>query len=160
MNNKTVFIFLTIGLFFNACKTSKQTAELVGNVYTPESQEVYDMIVSMDKKFFEAYNTCDLPTADNLQSEEIEFYHGLGGLSTSKTQLIDGLRNNICGKVTRVLQEGSIEVYPIKDYGAVQMGKHGFYNRAEKNKIKYARFVHIWRHEHDSWRLTRVVSLH
>lgn len=160
MNKNTVFIFLTVGLFFSACKTSKQTDGLVGNVYTPESQEVYDVIVSMDKKFFDAYNTCDIPIADSLLSEDIEFYHDLGGLSTSKTQLMDGLKNNICGKVTRVLQEGSIEVYPIKNYGAVQMGKHGFYNRSEKNKIKYAKFVHIWRLEHGSWRLTRVVSLH
>jgi hypothetical protein len=160
MNNKTVFIFLSVGLFLNACKTSKQTDGLVGSVYTPVSQEIYDVIVSMDKKFFDAYNTCDIPTADSLLSEDIEFYHDLGGLSTSKTQLMDGLKNNICGKVTRVLQEGSIEVYPIKDYGAVQMGQHGFYNRAEKNKIKYAKFVHIWRLENDSWRLTRVVSLH
>ena len=121
MNKNTVFIFLTVGLFFNACKTSKQTDGLVGNVYTPESQEVYDVIVSMDKKFFDAYNTCDIPIADSLLSEDIEFYHDLGGLSTSKTQLMDGLKNNICGKVTRVLQEGSIEVYPIKNYGAVQI---------------------------------------
>ncbi|HLO54105.1 MAG TPA: nuclear transport factor 2 family protein [Saprospiraceae bacterium] len=160
MNTKTIFLSLTVALFLNACASSKQTAPLGGNVYIPVSKEVYDEIVAIDKKFFDAYNTCDLSTADSLLSDDIEFYHDLGGLSTSKTQLMDGLKNNICGKVTRVLKEGSIEVYPIKDYGAVQMGIHGFYNRAEKNEIKYAKFVHIWRLDGGVWRLTRVVSLH
>jgi hypothetical protein len=32
-------------------------------------------------------------------------------------------RKNICGKVTRELVKGSIEVYPIKDYG-VEIGLH------------------------------------
>jgi Domain of unknown function (DUF4440) len=160
MNTKTIFLSLTLALFLNACASSKKTGLTEGNVYTPISQEVYAEIVALDKKFFDAYNTCDLSTADSLLSEDIEFYHDLGGLSTSKTQLMDGLKNNICDKVTRVLKEGSIEVYPIKDYGAVQMGIHGFYNRAEKNEIKYAKFVHIWRLDSDVWRLTRVVSLH
>ncbi len=160
MNTKTIFLSLTVALLLNACASSKQTAPLGGIVYTPVSKEVYDEIVAIDKKFFDAYNTCDLSTADSLLSDDIEFYHDLGGLSTSKTQIMNGLKNNICGKVTRVLKEGSIEVYPIKDYGAVQMGQHGFYNRAEKNEIKYSKFVHIWRLDGGAWRLTRVVSLH
>lgn len=160
MNTKTIFLSLTVALFLNACVSSKKTEPLVGNVYIPISKEVYDEIVALDKKFFDAYNTCDLSIANSLLSDDIEFYHDLGGLTTSKTQLMDGLKNNICGKVTRVLKEGSIEVYPIKDYGAVQMGQHGFYNLAEKNKVKYAKFVHIWRLDGDTWQLTRVVSLH
>ncbi len=160
MNTKTIFLSLTLALLLNACASSKKTAPLGGIVYIPVSKEVYNEIVVIDKKFFDAYNTCDLSTADSLLSDDIEFYHDLGGLNTSKTQLMDGLKNNICGKVTRVLKEGSIEVYPIKDYGAVQMGIHGFYNRAEKNDIKYSKFVHIWRLDGGVWRLTRVVSLH
>ena len=160
MNVRTIFLSLSVLMLLNACKSSKQTERLDGNVYTPASLGVYNEIVAMDKKFFDAYNTCDVSTVDSLISEDIEFYHDLGGLSTSKIQIMDGLKNNICGKVTRVLKEGSIEVYPIKDYGAVQMGIHGFYNRAEKNEIKYAKFVHIWRLDGGAWRLTRVVSLH
>ena len=97
---------------------------------------------------------------DSIFSENIEFYHDQGGLSTSKPDLIMALRNNICDKVTRHLKKGSIEVYPIANYGAVEMGEHGFYNKAEKNAIHYSRFVHIWKKESNGWKLTRVVSLH
>lgn len=160
MNTKTIFLSLTVALFLNACASPKKVAPERVSEYTPASQGVYNEIVAMDKKFFDAYNTCDIPTVDKLISDDVEFYHDLGGLSTSKNQIIDGLKNNICGKVTRVLKEGSIEVYPIKDYGAVQMGQHGFYNRTEKNEIKYAKFVHIWRLDGGVWQLARVVSLH
>lgn len=160
MNFNARFIFLIIALFLISCKASKEIGNSDTKLSKPVSQEVYDMIASLDKKFFDAYNTCDTSTLYNLLSEDLEFYHDLGGLSTSKFQIMEGLKNNICGKVTRVLEEGSIEVYPIKDYGAVQMGKHGFYNRAEKNKIKFAKFVHIWRIQDNQWQLTRVVSLH
>ncbi|MBK9256186.1 MAG: nuclear transport factor 2 family protein [Saprospiraceae bacterium] len=160
MIQKPVFLFLFAGLIFYSCKSSKPNLLNIHNSYSPVSKEIFDVIVSMDKKFFNAYNTCKISTVDSLLSNDIEFYHDLGGLSTSKIQILDGLKNNICGKVTRVLKEGSIEVYPIKDYGAVQMGQHGFYNRAENNTIKFSKFVHIWRFESNNWQLTRVVSLH
>jgi hypothetical protein len=60
------------------------------------------------------------------------------------------------------LKQGSLEVYPIKGYGAVEMGMHGFYNSKEKipNDLHYAKFVHIWKRENGTWRITRVISLH
>jgi hypothetical protein len=49
---------------------------------------------------------------EHIISENLEFYHDQGGLLTSKTKLIAALKNNICGKVTRELLKGSIEVIP------------------------------------------------
>ena len=68
-------------------------------------------------------------------SEDLDFFHDKGGLSTSKEEVLSGIKNNICGKVTRTLVEGSIEVYPIKDYGAIEIGYHKFYNNQEPNAI-------------------------
>jgi hypothetical protein len=98
---------------------------------------------------------------ESVISQDLEFYHDRGGLSTSKSEMIKSLKNNICGKVTRELLEGSIEVYPIPNYGAVQMGAHRFYNK-EKNSgpSPYAKFVQIWDQENGMWKLTRVISLH
>jgi hypothetical protein len=45
-------------------------------------------------------------------------------------------RKNICGKVTRELVKGSIEVYPIKDYGAVEIGLHKFHNNQNETPSK------------------------
>jgi len=96
--------------------------------YKPVDKELYDTIVYLDSVLFEAYNTCKLNRFEKYFSEDIEFYHDKGGLSTSKKDLIESLKNNICGKVTRELVKGSIEAYPIHNYGAVQMGSHRFHN--------------------------------
>ena len=161
MNMKPFYSALITIIFLTACAVSKQGKQEINPTYTPDSKELYDEVVALDSMFFHAYNGCNLELIDTLISDDIEFYHDLGGLSTSKKQIIDGLKNNICGKVSRVLQKGSIEVYPIHNYGAVEMGKHGFYNHVEKNKtIHYAKFVHIWQKNKGQWKLTRVVSLH
>jgi len=129
-------------------------------VYQPESKELYDSIVHMDSLWEDAYNHCKIDVHEALISDDLEFYHDRGGLMTSKKQLINAVKNNICGKVTRELLKGSIEVYPIKDYGAVEMGYHRFHNVNDPGDGRFARFVHIWHRENGQWRITRVISLH
>ncbi|MCE2733132.1 MAG: nuclear transport factor 2 family protein [Chryseotalea sp.] len=123
---------------------------------------LYDSIVTMDKLWEDAYNNCKMDVMEDIISEDLEFYHDQGGLLTSKQKLNEALQQNICGKVNRILMQGSLEVYPIKGYGAVEMGMHAFYNSKEKipNDLHYAKFVHIWKREKSKWRITRVISLH
>jgi hypothetical protein len=128
--------------------------------YKPESKELYDSIVHMDSIWEDSYNNCKLDVQEQIISEDLEFYHDRTGLMTSKKALIEALKNNICGKVTRDLLKGSIEVYPINNYGAVEMGYHRFHNKTENVTGNYARFILIWRHENGQWKITRVVSLH
>lgn len=125
-----------------------------------ESKELYDTIVRLDSILFEAYNTCKPEVFEKLFSENIEFYHDRGGLTTSKRDLINSLKNNICGKVTRELLKGSIEVYPIPGYGAVQFGYHCFHNLVENSTSRNSKFVHTWKRENGEWKITRVISLH
>lgn len=143
------------------CSGSKKTTT-TSFVYTPSDKELYETIVRYDSLFFNAYNNCKLEVADSLLSDNLEFYHDQGGLSTSKKNLLEGLKNNICGKVTRELKTGSIEVYAIKNFGAIQIGLHRFHNNQEKEpkESRFARFVHTWKQENGSWKLTRVISLH
>lgn len=131
------------------------------NLPDSESLSLYDSIVMMDEKWEDAYNKCKLDVMEELISEDLEFYHDQGGLMTSKTKLNDALKDNICGKVKRVLKPGSIEVYEIRGYGAVEMGLHGFMGiDKEGSPEHYAKFVHIWKREHGKWAITRVISLH
>lgn len=58
------------------------------------------------------------------------------------------------------LLEESIEVYPIPNYGAVEMGYPRFHNKIDTTTSNFARFVHIWRQENGQWKMTRVISLH
>ncbi len=129
-----------------------------------KSSELYKTIVALDSSFFNAYNTCDinLEKYASFYSDTIEFYHDKGGLMTSKQDIVDATKKNICGKVTRELVKGSIEVYPIKDYGAVEIGLHKFHNNTEKenNVSNSVKFIMIWVHKDDGWKITRVISLH
>ena len=123
---------------------------------------MYNTIVNLDSIFFDAYNNCSIDVQSAFYSDSIEFYHDQGGLTTSKQDILDATKKNICGKVTRELVKGSIEVYPIKGYGAVEMGSHKFHNNTEKENTpsKIGKFVIIWQHKNNLWKITRVISLH
>jgi Domain of unknown function (DUF4440) len=154
MQQRNIIILYMCLLGITGCSVNRSAA------YKPGSPELYRTIVQMDSLFFDAYNNCNLNQAGELLSDNIEFYHDQGGLSTSKPAIMEALKNNICGKTSRELEKNSIEVYAIKDYGAVEMGRHRFHNKIENSVSAYAKFVHIWRHENGKWKMTRIISLH
>lgn len=159
LNITHTFLLIIITTFLS-CKT-KKTVVVDSKTYVPINKELYETIVKLDDKFFGAYNTCDFKIQELMISENIEFFHDKGGLSTSKKEIIEAIKNNICGKVKRELVKGSIEVYPIKDYGAVQIGYHKFYNNQEPDAIsKKNKFITIWKNEDKNWVMTKIISLH
>jgi len=128
---------------------------------TPESKQLYHDIVRMDSIYFDAYNRCDMQKQATIYADSLEFYHDGSGLETSKAKLLAAIKENICGKVTRVLVPGSIEVYPLPGYGAVEMAQHQFINHAEHDVLsKPDKFVVVWRYRNKQWQITRVISLH
>lgn len=160
---KTVLIctVLLVLFFTPSCENHKDIASGQIKGYVPADKALFDAIVSQDREFFEAYNNCDLAKQAEIYADDIEFFHDRGGLLTSKQAIIDATEANICGKVTRELIEGSIEVYPIHNYGAVQTGLHKFHNREEPGaKSEPSKFIVIWKKEGESWKMTKVVSLH
>ncbi|MBC7850776.1 MAG: nuclear transport factor 2 family protein [Chitinophagaceae bacterium] len=129
--------------------------------YVPDDKNLYNEIVKMDSILFDAYDNCKLEVSRALYSDSIEFYHDKGGVMTSKPLLIEALKNNICGKVTRHLVKGSIEVYPIGDWGAVEMGSHTFHNKLEPDAPStVGKFVLLWQKIAGKWYVSRVISLH
>lgn len=158
---KYIFVFAIL-LTILACSSAKHNIISGVPPYRPESKELQDTIARLDSVLFDAYNTCKPDVFESLISDDIEFYHDRGGLSTSKKDLVQALKNNICGKVTRALLPGSIEVYPIPGYGAVEMGAHRFFNNQEKDQgwSHFSKFVHTWHKENGQWKLARVISLH
>jgi hypothetical protein len=95
-----------------------------------------------------------------LFSEDLEFYHDKGGLSTSKKDMVEAVKNNICNKVNRELLKGSIEVSPIPGFGAIEIGSHRFHNLVEKSISGWSKFVVAWQFKDGLWKVTRVISLH
>ncbi len=158
---KIGFLILLIGIT-TACSSEKNTYQLTKN-YHPDDAELYHKIVALDSAFFQAYNTCEtnLETYAKFYDENIEFYHDNGGFMNSKSEIVASTQKYVCGKVTRHLVKGSIEVYPIKDYGAVEFGLHSFHNKEEPNaKPSIGRFTIIWKNTNNNWKIAKVISLH
>jgi hypothetical protein len=128
--------------------------------YQPASQPLYQTIVRMDSLYFDTYNHSKAAMMDSLTADNIEFYHDQGGLITSRQELLQSIQKNIFGKVQRVLTPGSIEVYEIPGYGAIEFGYHSFRNLVEHSESQPAKFVIIWHLTEGKWQIARVVSLH
>ena len=114
----------------------------------------------MDAAWEDAYNHCKLDIMDSIISEDLEFYHDLGGL-TNYAQNIEAFKTNFAKNygLRRELVPGSLEIYPIKDYGAIQIGSHTFCHKENgKQDCGTFKFVHVWQKKNGEWKLTRVVS--
>ena len=157
----SVLIFTLLFLYGGSCLPQDNNSIDLIPRYVPVDEELHNKIVALDKKYFDAYNQCDLEKQASMYAEDLEFFHDQGGLNTSKKEIITSIKENICGKVTRTLIEGSIEVYPINNYGAVEIGYHKFYNNQEPNAIsRPSKFIIVWKNENGTWLITKVISLH
>jgi Domain of unknown function (DUF4440) len=123
----------------------------------PASDNLFQTIQQLDAKLFDAYNRCDLATFSSLIAEDVEFYHDKTGLAVGRQALVDGVKNNICGKVTRELVPGTLEVYPLANYGAVEIGVHRFHH-AHDDDVGDAKFIQLWQNKDGVWKITRVIS--
>lgn len=121
------------------------------------SGPLYDELARMDSVLFEAaFTTCDADKFRAIFTEDAEFYHDRTGASYGNDvrTLTSCPRDN---GVTRTLVPGSLEVYAIQGYGAIQIGQHTF-ARAGESGSEVAQFVHLWKREGDTWKLARVLS--
>jgi len=124
----------------------------------PASPALFKTIQDLDTRLFDAYNHCDLPVFSSLVADDLEFYHDITGLSVGRQALVDAIKNNICGKVTRELVPGTLEVYPIANYGAVEIGVHRFHHPNDPANIGEAKFMTLWQFKDGAWKITRVFS--
>lgn len=162
---KTIFNIKSVatGILFCFITVTVSAISITELEYYPieGEQELYDTIIELDDIYFTAYNNCDMEKQAELYAEDLEFYHDKGGLSTSKQEILESIEKNICGKVTRELVEGSIEVHKIPGFGAIQIGMHKFHNSQEPDAIsKASKFITIWRNDDDDWKISRAISLH
>lgn len=164
MKKKTAFRLAAILVMIMALAcTAPQKTTVQIPAYQPDDKELFATILYHDSVFFYAYNHCTtlLDQYAAYYADDIEFYHDKGGLSVSKKEIVSATQKNICGKVTRELVKGSVEVYPIKNFGAIEIGWHIFHNKEEPAAVAQpGRFVIVWRHLDDRWQMTRVISLH
>jgi ketosteroid isomerase-like protein len=123
--------------------------------------ELDKAITELDRQLFAAYNHCDLKKFDSLLADDVEFYHDQGGVTLGHAALTESVKNNICtGDTQRVLVPGTLKIYHMKGYGAIEMGVHRFVHPKTEatNGTGEASFVHLWRCKDGVWKMTRALS--
>ena len=124
----------------------------------PVTDDLYKTVSGLDTALFDAYNHCDLEKLGSMVAEDLEFYHDQTGLSVGRQPFVDAIKSNICGKVHRELVPGSLEVYPLKGYGAVEIGVHRFTHPDDPHALGEAKFVTVWQLKDSIWKISRAIS--
>jgi hypothetical protein len=134
-----------------------------------EEQKLTATILHLDSAFWNAYNSCDSAHFKDFFTDDVEFYHDKGGVTTDAKSLIEALNKNICGNANSHLRReavaGTVKVYPMRNgdqmYGAIISGQHGFYI-TEKGKPEFhsgdADFTQLWVLKDGVWKMSRILS--
>jgi len=127
---------------------------------TPTSGSLYDEIAHMDTLLFDAFNSRNIDKLKQFFDANLELYQDNIGVR-NYNETIEAFTNlfKMDYVLTRKLVSGSMEVYPIKGYGAIQTGKHIF-SHTENGKYQEGtyKFMQIWQKKDSVWRVTREVT--
>ncbi|MEO6799558.1 MAG: DUF4440 domain-containing protein [Rhodanobacter sp.] len=129
---------------------------------TSTEQALFSTVSKLDIDFFNAFNHCASPAQLEKHASylvpNLEFYHDKGGVTWSRQDYLANTRNNVCGQFRRKLIAGSLQVFPVKDYGAIEQGKQKFCWLKSGKCFGEAQFLILWHHLDNRWEVTRVFS--
>ncbi len=160
MKTLTVLRFTVTALIL-LISTNKLSAQTL--VYKPMDIKLYHTIAHMDSVMFEAFNKHDAEAIMKTFAPNLEFYHDKGGLSDYKGTIqgfVNLFKNNENTGLRRVLVPGSLEVYPIPGFGAIEIATHQFIHTENgKEETGTMKFIQTWQYSNAEWKVTRVVSI-
>ena len=122
--------------------------------------DLYKEIAQMDSIVFNAFNSRNIDQFKRMFTEDLEFFHDKGGL-TNYEHTINFLKTTAekNNGLKRELVKGSLEVYPIPGYGAMEIGAHSFCHIENgKQDCGTFKFVMMWQMKNGEWKISRVVS--
>ena len=136
----------------------------------PEGAALQESIAARDAEFFElVFTGCDPKRLATMLTDDFEMYHDRGGLvATSAPPFIEQYSKD-CTKRSqpgewrsrRELVPGTMKVWPVPGFGAIEDGEHVFYERkgdGPEKKVGRGRFTQAWKWTPEGWRLARVFS--
>ncbi len=126
----------------------------------PTTAALFNKIARLDSILFDAFNKQQMEIFKPMFTNDLEWFQDNDGLVAYKT-VFKNFTNTFKKefKLTRKLVAGSLEVYPLKNYGAMEMGIHQFRHIENgKEEIGTFKFLMIWKQEKENWKISRVVS--
>lgn len=131
-----------------------------GNIYSPVDKELFETIYREDSLLFAAFNARNFELFRTYFTEDLEIYQdniGVRNYSQSMAAFKELFEKDYL--LTRNLIRESLEVYPIKDYGAIEVGRHRFcHTENGKQECAVFKFSHIWQLQNGQWRISRIIT--
>ena len=124
------------------------------------NKELYNIILFQDSLLFTHFNSRDFGHFQSFFSDSLEIYQdntGLRNYRESMQAFKDLFSRDYV--LTRKLIKMSVEVYPVKNYGAIETGQHTFCHLENgKPDCGTFKFVHIWKYANGQWKITRIIT--
>ena len=147
--------FLLCCLLICNCKLFCQEKKVA-----PTSIALYMEIANADSAVFDAFNKKDMQQFESYFSKDVEWFQDNGGLLNYET-VFTNFKTMFANenKLTRQLVKGTLEVHPIKNYGAIEIGTHQFkHTENGKEEIGTFKFLMVWKKSEKGWQISRVIS--
>ncbi|WP_316805359.1 nuclear transport factor 2 family protein [Pedobacter nototheniae] len=160
---KKTLIFLLPAVFAITAAFAQQTTTTGLKPVKPLPSKLFLEVAKADSLVFAAFNNCDTVGYRKFIKDDLEFYHDLGGLTVGVDNEMKSIKE-MCARgnhIRRELLKETLEVYPLKGYGAVEIGVHRFYhtNKGQSEKLSGEyKFVQVWELTNGQWKIARVIS--
>lgn len=126
------------------------------------SGELYETIAGLDAQVFGAFNAGDVGRLMGWFADDLEFFDDgdSGGPKTyAEVKESFGRVFKNVPDLKRELVPGTLEVYPLKGYGAIEVGEQRFCHEENgKPDCGVTKFSMVWRQSGETWKLARVLS--
>ncbi len=157
-------MFSVLALMLFAGSAAAQTAG------PAPTQQLTDEIKAADLALFSAFfDRCDVNALKTMVTDDFEMLHDKGGrVAASGAEFIKNISGTCERQKTgedyrarRELIESTLKVYPLNNYGAIEVGEHRFYKLTPgkpEELVEISLFTQVWKKEGTAWKLARVLS--
>ena len=154
-----ILISFSVYCLSNELAKSKQKESSIIS-YTSDDKSLYNTIIYQDSLLFEAFNLHQFEVFKSFFSKDLEIYQDNIGLRNYEQSMeaFQGLFK-MDYVLVRQLKKETVEVYPIYNYGAIEVGQHTFCHKEnDKQDCGTYKFVHIWKLQNGNWIITKIIT--
>ena len=158
--NTFIRLLASVAVFLIIVQAVFAKKQIKTELTEPADSLLYQTIYLKDSLLFDAFNTRNFQKFQSFFSPNLEIYQDNTGVRNFQ-QSMEAFNGLFKGNyiLTRTLVKESLEVYPIKDFGAIETGQHTFCHIENgKTDCGTFKFVHIWQNENGTWKITRIIT--
>jgi len=155
-----LILILLVAVLTSSFAIQHKTENEKAKTDSPTSGQLFNEIAHLDSMLLVAFNSRDLEGFKGYFNPGLELYQdNIGVRNYDESMKAFGELFKKDYVLTRKLVPGSLEIYPIKGFGAIETGQHVF-SHIEDRKLESAtfKFMHIWQKKEGKWRITRLVT--